>query len=90
MAANFRVFVHRNSDNLHLRLSGDFDGSSAQQLLCMMGDNGNGVKRVFIHTSELREIHPFGKAVFRKNLRAFMRPLADVVFTGNKGSELSP
>lgn len=89
MAANFRVLVHRNSDNLHLRLAGDFDGSSAQQLLCVIGDNGNGVRRVFIHTSGLAEIHPFGKAVFQKNLRGFMQPQTDVVFTGEKGPEIA-
>ena len=33
MAANFRILVHRNSDNLHLRPIGDFDGASAFELV---------------------------------------------------------
>ena len=36
MAANFRIRVHQNSDNLHLRLDGDFDGSSACELLDLL------------------------------------------------------
>jgi hypothetical protein len=90
MACNFRVLVHRNGDNLHLRLEGDFDGSSAQQLLCMIGDNESNVKKVFIHTNGLKEIHPFGKAVFQKNLSEFMRQQPDLVFTGDKGAEIAP
>jgi hypothetical protein len=33
MASNFKILVHRNSENLHLKLTGDFDGTSAQKLL---------------------------------------------------------
>jgi anti-anti-sigma regulatory factor len=90
MAGNFRVLVHRNSDSVHLRLEGDFDGSSAQQLLCMLGENGTKVKRVFIHTNGLKEIDPFGKAVFQKNLNDFNRTRADLVFTGDRGPEIAP
>jgi len=90
MAGNFRVVVHRNSDSLHLRLEGDFDGSSAHQLLCMLGENGNKVRKVFIHTNGLKEVHPFGRAVFQKNLNDFNRRNADLVFTGEKGPEIAP
>jgi hypothetical protein len=33
MASRFRIVMHENSENLHLRLVGAFDGSSAFQLL---------------------------------------------------------
>jgi len=33
MAARFRISIHRNSENLHLKLMGDFDGTSAHELL---------------------------------------------------------
>ena len=29
MALNFKIYCHQNNDNLHLKLMGDFDGSSA-------------------------------------------------------------
>jgi hypothetical protein len=90
MAGNFRVLVHRNSDSLHLRIEGDFDGSSAHQLLYMLGEKGNKVRRVFIHTNGLKEILPFGKAVFQKNLNDFVRRETDLVFTGDKGREIAP
>jgi hypothetical protein len=33
MASNFRIFIHRNNDKLHLRLVGDFDGTSAFEFM---------------------------------------------------------
>jgi len=44
MASNFRIFLQQNSDNLHVKLSGDFDGSSAHQLINMIKNyNGRAV-----------------------------------------------
>jgi hypothetical protein len=37
MAANFKIFVHKNSENLHLKLIGDFGGNSACELLNLWG-----------------------------------------------------
>ena len=33
MATNFRILIDQNGIDLHLKLSGDFDGSSAHQVL---------------------------------------------------------
>lgn len=90
MAANFKVVVHRNSESLHLRLEGDFDGSSAHQLIHMPGEDGHGVGRVFIHTNGLKEIHPFGSAVFQKNLNVFKTKKPVLIFTGERGAEIAP
>jgi len=68
MASNFRIFVHRNSDSLHLKLAGDFDGTSAFELLDMVKKKGAGLRKVFIHTSSLKTIYPFGLQVFEKSL----------------------
>ena len=48
MASNFKILVHRNSDSLHLKLVGDFDGTSAHELLNSLTKNARGVRRVFI------------------------------------------
>ena len=43
MASNFTISVHRNSDQLDLRLMGDFDGTSACELLNALEKNGDSV-----------------------------------------------
>ena len=61
MASNFKIVNHRNSDNMHLKLMGDFDGSSAHQLLNLLTKNGLAASKIFIHTSALKSIVPFGR-----------------------------
>ena len=33
MASNFEISIHRNSENLHVKMVGDFDGNSVHELL---------------------------------------------------------
>ena len=46
MAQNFKISTHRTIENLTIRLVGDFDGSSAFELLNALWENLN-----------MREIH---------------------------------
>jgi len=67
MAPNFKIFLHQNSDHLHLKLSGDFDGLSARQLIRTLKSHNGDAKNIFVHTSSLSSVHPFGLDVFKKN-----------------------
>ena len=90
MAANFKISVHRNSDSLHLKLIGDFDGSSAWELLNVLKKSVNGVFRVFIHTNSLKNIYPFGRDTFQKNLSDMKVNAVRILFTGEKASQIAP
>ena len=90
MAANFKIFVHKNSENLHLKLMGDFDGSSAHELLNVLKNNSIGASKVFIHTSCLKRIHPFGREIFHKKLETLNNRSVSVLFTGEEAPQLAP
>jgi len=90
MAASFRIVMRENSDKLHLRLTGDFDGSSAFELLEVLKNKAHGVRKVFIHTSGLAEVHPFGLGVFEKRASELKEDLRKIHFTGNKAELVSP
>jgi hypothetical protein len=90
MASNFKVLVHRNGDNLHLKLIGDFDTKSASQLIEILTRLGRNSSRIFIHTSTLREIQPFGAQAFRKDLASRMTDHDPLVFTGEGAAVLAP
>ena len=90
MARKFGISVHRNSENVHLRLMGDFDGTSAHELLSVLKRHCNRTLRVFIHTSCLRSIHPFGRNVFHSNLTILKGRSMKLIFTGEKASQLAP
>lgn len=89
MASNFRIFPHQNSENLHLKLIGDFDGSSAYELINTLEKyHGNGGK-VFIHTCALSSVHPFGLEVFQKNC-SVKKLSRNLTFTGEYGDTIAP
>lgn len=91
MASNFKIFVHRNRDNLHLRLLGDFDGSSAQQLVNLLKMHCFGAFTVFIHTSGLKHIYPFGRDTFQKILHSLNHQFfGSLIFTGEDAIKIAP
>jgi hypothetical protein len=89
MASNFKVLVHRNGDNLHLKLIGDFDTTSASRLLEILTRDGRNASRIFIHTATLREIQPFGAQMFREMASKLTDP-DPLVFTGEGAAVLAP
>ena len=68
MAHNFKISIHRKIDNLYIRLIGDFDGSSAWELINAIRENLNNFKFIQIDTSKLKKVYPFGREVFKSNL----------------------
>ncbi len=90
MATSFKIVMNENRDNLHLRLAGEFDGSSASQLLEVLKDKAHTVQKVFIHTTGLGEIHPFGRGVFEKRTSELREELEKIYFTGDKAQFIAP
>jgi anti-anti-sigma regulatory factor len=89
MALNFKIICHKNSENLHLKLMGDFDGSSAYELIDTLKKYSGIARKVFIHTCSLSSVHSFGLDVFQKNydIKKLSRALT---FTGEYGESFAP
>jgi hypothetical protein len=90
MASNFKVFTTRNCNTLHLKLMGDFDGTSAFQVLDVLKKNCFGAQRVIFHTNSLAHIHPFGIRVFQHNLSEIERNSLQLCFTGDNAAAIAP
>jgi anti-anti-sigma regulatory factor len=90
MATNFRIAVHRNDENLHLKLTGDFDGNSAYELLEAIRTHSKQASRIFIHTSSLKAIEPFGLDVFHTHFDLLKGKSMELVFTGENAAALAP
>ncbi len=90
MARNFRISSHRNADNRHLKLMGDFDGIAAHELLNALRKHSKRTARVFIHTNCLRHVHGFGLSVFHSNLDVLKGRSLAIVLTGAHASQLVP
>ena len=90
MASNFRIFIDKNSDCVGLKLAGDFDGTSAYELIYAIKKLPEDTVKLYIYTNGLKTIHPFGLDIFHKFMRTSNGKPAKIVFTGNSASKLSP
>ena len=90
MASNFQIITLKTKDNLHLKLSGDFDVNSAQELTNTLLTHGVGCWDIFIDTNNLETIHPFGRVTFKWNLSNFYKQLNNLFFVGANKHKIAP
>jgi len=90
MASNFHMFTHKTTETLHIKLTGDFDGSSASELINALVNNQNRYHQIFINTTEVKNIEPFGQEVLQCRLSGLKNHGQDVIFIGkNLGRSLN-
>lgn len=82
MASNFKISAYKNGDNLHLKLTGEFDGSSAMKLMNMLKKCGKRHTSIIIHTSGLTSMNMFGQEVFQNNFSELNEIKHRLYFTG--------
>lgn len=82
MASNFHLFQNQNRDSLHIQLMGDFDGTSAYELINALEKQNQDYYTVFIDTNDLLQIHNFALDVFQKILGTVSRNKRNLVFIG--------
>ena len=89
MAMNFKIFQIKSRNRVHLTLDGDFDGTSAHELVNTLRSYGPDVEKVFINTNRLKSVHPFGQVVFHRNLSSLVGRCKNLVFVGDHGRRLA-
>jgi hypothetical protein len=83
MAKNFHVSTQRSNDrSLCLKLYGDFDATSACELIDILKDSIQTCPRVSIDTDGLKSVVPFGLDVFVPKISRLGNPSADILLTG--------
>lgn len=89
MASNFHMFSYKTKDSLHLKLTGDFDGTSAYELFDTLKKYDSLFYQIFIDTSDLKTVHPFGREVFQKKLGTFKQKFNNFIFIGENGHKIA-
>lgn len=89
MASNFNINIGWNVDHIHLRLFGDFDGSSAHELLNLLRKICRNNNQILIYTSGLNHVHPFGLDVFHKNLGAVNGGAEEIAYSGDRSPDFT-
>ena len=83
MALNFRIASQElNNQCTALKLFGDFDGSSAWELIHLLDENTREAKKIAINTDGLRAIHAFGLDIFRPKMSKLKKTHVTIQVTG--------
>ncbi|MDY6823545.1 MAG: hypothetical protein SWH68_07075 [Thermodesulfobacteriota bacterium] len=90
MADKFKIFLYGNSDNLHLKLIGVFDGSSAMELVHTIREGISRYNKIFVHTQSLSRVDDFGKDVFLRNFPSGNGHSDKLIFTGERKESFAP
>lgn len=90
MAANFRIEQQREKNHLHLNLIGDFDGSSAMELIHILKEHARTAEKIFVHTCGLSSMLPFGRSLFRVRYKIAGKDIKQLVFTGKFSDQIGP
>ena len=80
MALNFDIETDKIGDGFSLKLSGEFDATSAYELVYAIKKLADRPVRIYVNTSKLKRVHPFGLEVFNRAMRFSGRKSAQVVF----------
>lgn len=89
MASNFEIAISKACDGFDLKLIGDFDATSAYELIYAIMKLPKKAKRLNVYTDDLRNIHLFGLEVFHRSIQLSRMNSAKIVFNGKHSSQLS-
>ena len=90
MALNFRINRKRKNSRLYLKLSGDFDGSSALELVRELERASAKADSVYVDTCGLSSVLDFGEEVFLKKCPITSNADQKLIFCGEYGDRLTP
>ncbi|MFZ2634258.1 MAG: hypothetical protein WA081_17730 [Desulfosalsimonadaceae bacterium] len=83
MAANFKIKIQSKNQAAHVFLSGDFDGSSAEELKLAIEQQWKNHKKIYLHVDKLRNTNEFGLNIFMDFLSRRRKKAPHIEITGN-------
>ena len=90
MASNFRIFIDNSSDCVGLKLAGDFDATSAYELIYAIKKLPEETAGVSIYTNGLKNIYSAGIDVFRRLMQDLNHRPRKIALTGHHATRLWP
>lgn len=90
MALNFKINRQKKRGSLYLRLTGDFDGASAMELVRALERNAVNEDKIYIDTCGLSSMQDFGQDVFIKHCAISPVTSDNLIFCGAYGHRIRP
>lgn len=89
MASNFEITISEKSDGFSLKLDGDFDVTSAYELIYAIKKLPGDTAKIYVNTNGLKKIHASGLDVLSGFINSLNGISARIDFTGHNASQLS-
>jgi hypothetical protein len=89
MASNFEIVIEKKSDGVVLKLQGDFDATSAYELIYAIKKLSDETVKISIYTSGVKNIYPYGLDIFHRNMGPLNCQSTRIEFAGDNASKLS-
>ena len=89
MASNFGIAIDKKGYDFILKLEGDFDVTSAYELIYAIKKLSEEAVTISIYTNGLKSIHPSGLDVFHRHMMPLSSLSTKIVLTGDNASKLS-
>jgi len=87
MALNFGITISKGRSNFQLKLEGDFDATSAYELIYAIKKLPEDTVMIYVNTNCLKEIHPSGLDVFNGFMDSLNGQSAKIVFSGHNSNQ---
>ncbi len=88
MAENFQIATEKINNQAFIIISGDFDGSSAFELINLINNTCPECRKIIINTSNLNTVHPFGRKILKSKGHLLKNSNKQIIFTGGHAKEL--
>jgi anti-anti-sigma regulatory factor len=91
MAGNFNISVTKTGNHVYLKLNGNFDGSSACELVNLLSDEDlSTASKILVDTDFVKNVHPFGLNVLQNRLYEIKARKIPLIFTGKMSAQFAP
>jgi len=90
MASSFKILSHQTESSLHLKLLGDFDNTSACELMEFLKKHCADSHRTFIHTDGLNQVNPMAGTSLQAQLHVSRIQTDHLAFTGEHALQIAP
>ncbi len=89
MASNFGIRISEKNDGFTLKLDGDFDGTSAYELIYEIKKLPGNTVKIHVNTNGLKKINPSGLDVLSGYINSLNDLSGRIDFVGSNASQLS-
>jgi len=89
MASNFGIRISESSGGFSLKLVGDFDTTSAYELIYALKKLPEDTVKICVNTYGLKKIHSSGLDVFNELMNSLNGLSSKIVFTGHNATRFS-